>query len=517
VNTIRRITPAGVVTTLAGTPNTGGTTDGTGAIARFSNPNGIRVTPSGAIYLADNNRIRSITPTGDVSTIYTGATLLAYVAVDSSGAVFATDLGYKAAVKIDLAAGTQTALASGFQNPVGICVAPIGTLAAGTLYVGDEFGYTVSAVSSSGVLTVLAGTGGQYGGVDGTGAAARFYSPTGMTIDGMGTIFLADPGNNDLRKITSAGVVTTFAGAPALTGDVDDTGAAARFSAPAGLATDTNGDLYVGDVGNAAIRKVTPAGVVAHALPAGVKIGLPQTLTIDTAGNFYVSSRSAIARVSPSGTITTIAGDPNGQSGYMDGTGPAARFNSPAGIALDAAGNLYVADAGNFVIRKVTPGGAVTTLAGQPGVAGQSDGIGSAAQFTLPGVIAIDDAGNLYLTDGHALRTINPDATVTTLAGSQTSGNADGTGAAAKFNSPYGLALRVGGSLYVSDTFNHEIRKVTVAGVVTTIAGAPGRTGVAPGVLPASLNLPLGIVYFGTTLYIVDSAENSLLAITYAP
>jgi sugar lactone lactonase YvrE len=338
-----------------------------------------------------------------------------------------------------------------------------------------------------------------------------------MTIDGTGTIFLADPGNNDIRKITSAGVVTTFAGAPALTGDVDDTGAAARFSAPAGLSTDTNGNLYVGDVGNAEIRKVTPAGAVTHALPAGAKIGLPQTLTIDTAGNSYVSSRNAIARVSLLGTITTVAGDPNGQSGYMDGTGSAARFNSPAGIAVDAAGNLYVADTGNVVIRKVAPDGVVTTFAGQPGVAGQLDGTGSAAQFTLPGVVAINGAGMLYLTDGNAIRTISPAAIVTTLAGSQTSGNADGTGSAAKFNSPYGLALGAGGSLYVSDTFNHEIRKVTMTGVVTTIAGTAGRTGVAPGVLPASLNVPLGIVYFGTTLYIVDSAENSLLAITYAP
>ena len=207
VNTIRRITQNGVVTTLAGTPNTGGTADGTGASARFSNPIGIRVTPSGALYLADNNRIRSITPTGTVSTIYTGQTQLAFPAIDAGGNIFATDLNLKAAVTINASTGAQTVLANGFQNPVGLGIAPAGTTAAGTLYITDEFACTVSALAPGGALSILAGASGQCSAGDGTGAAARFYLPTGMSVDHSGTLFVADPGNESIRKITSGGVV----------------------------------------------------------------------------------------------------------------------------------------------------------------------------------------------------------------------------------------------------------------------------------------------------------------------
>src|SRR5437667_763653 len=191
VNTIRRITQNGVVTTLAGTPNTGGTADGTGASARFSNPIGIRVTPSGGLYLADNNRIRSITPTGTVSNIYTGQTQLAFPAIDAGGNIFATDLNLKAAVTINASTGAQTVLANGFQNPVGLGIAPAGTTAAGTLYITDEFACTVSAVAPGATLSILAGASGQCSAGDGTGAAARFYLPTGMSVDHSGTLFVA--------------------------------------------------------------------------------------------------------------------------------------------------------------------------------------------------------------------------------------------------------------------------------------------------------------------------------------
>ena len=517
VNTIRRITQNGVVTTLAGTPNTGGTADGTGASARFSNPIGIRVTPSGALYLADNNRIRSITPTGTVSTIYTGQTQLAFPAIDAGGNILATDLNLKAAVTINASTGAQTVLANGFQNPVGLGIAPAGTTAAGTLYITDEFACTVSAVAPGATLSILAGASGQCSAGDGTGAAARFYLPTGMSVDHSGTLFVADPGNESIRKITSGGVVTTLAGAAPQPGHVNGAGPAARFNAPAGLTADGNGTLYVGDPGNATIRKVSPDGVVADALPTSTPLSVGETLSRDTAGNFYYAVQNAVLEVSPSGSVTTLAGAVNAPPGSADGVGAAAQFHFPAGIAVDAAGNLYVADMLNYTIRKVTPAGVVTTFAGQAGQAGLLDGTGAAAQFTLPGVVVIDSSGTLYVTDGNAIRTVSPRAVVSTLAGSSTAGSADGTGAAAQFNGPYGIALGPSGSLYVSDTVNHTIRKITSSGVVTTIAGAASKAGVAPGPLPASLNTPLGLAYAGTTLYVVDGTENSLLAITYVP
>ena len=516
-NTIRRITQAGIVTTLAGSPYTGGTTDGTGAAARFSIPNGIRLTPPGTLYLADSGRIRNITPAGVVSTIYSGGAQLAYPAVDAGGNLFATDLGLKAAVTINVATGVETVLGNGFQNPVGLSIAPGGTSAAGTLYVSDEFACTVSAISPGGAVSILAGTSGQCSSGDGTGASARFYLPVGMSVDGSGTLFLADPGNESIRKITAAGVVTTVAGAAPQPGHVNATGAAARFNGPSGLTADASGTLYVGDAGNASIREVSPTGVVTDVFPTLTSLSLGETLTRDSAGNFYVAVPNAILKVNPSGAVTTLAGGLGAPPGSADGTGAAAQFHWPTGIAVDGSGNLYVTDMLNYTIRKVTPAGVVTTLAGQAGQGGLVDGSGSAAKFTLPGVVIIDSSGTLYVTDGNAIRTISRQAVVATLAGSATAGDADGIGTAAQFSSPFGLAFGAEGSLYVSDTSNHTIRKITSPGVVTTIAGAPGKTGVAPGALPASLNTPLELAYVGTTLYVVDGAENSLLSITYAP
>jgi len=515
-NTIRRITQSGVVTTLAGSPYTNGTTDGTGAAVRFSSPGGIRLTPSGTLYLADNNRIRNITPAGLVSTIYTGA-MLGRLAIDAGGNLFATDTSLKAAVTINLATGAETVLANGFQAPGGLDIGPAGTGAAGTLYVTDAFACTVSAIAPGGAVSTLAGTSGQCSAGDGTGASARFYLPAGMSIDGSGTLFLADPGNESIRKITAAGVVTTVAGVAPQLGHVNATGAAARFNGPSGLTADASGTLYVGDAGNASIREVSPTGVVTDVFPTLTSLSLGETLTRDSAGNFYVAVPNAILKANPSGAVTTLAGGLGAPPGSADGTGAAAQFHWPTGIAVDGSGNLYVTDMLNYTIRKVTPAGVVTTLAGQAGQGGLVDGSGSVAKFTLPGVVIIDSSGTLYVTDGNAIRTISRQAVVATLAGSATAGDADGIGTAARFSSPFGLAFGAEGSLYVSDTSNHTIRKITSPGVVTTIAGAPGKAGVAPGALPASLNTPLELAYVGTTLYVVDGAENSLLSITYAP
>jgi sugar lactone lactonase YvrE len=298
-------------------------------------------------------------------------------------------------------------------------------------------------------------------------------------------------------------------------GDVDGTGEAARFNQPSAVATDANGNLFVADYGNATIREVTPAGVVTQALPAGLLFGT-QTLARDSNGNFYLPERNAILEVSSAGVVTTLAGD-IAQAGYQDGTGSAALFDTPTGVAVDSSGNIYVADTGNLAIRKVTPSGVVTNFAGSLFSRGTADGTGTAAQFTSPGVIVIDSSGTIYLTDGNAIREISPSAAVTTLAGSQVAGSTDGAGVSATFSGPYGLAVGAAGSLYVSDTSNHEIRKITAGGVVTTIAGSTTRTGVSVGLLPASLNRPLGIGYFGGALYIVDSAENSILVIQNVP
>jgi hypothetical protein len=209
------------------------------------------------------------------------------------------------------------------------------------------------------VVTTLAGTAGSAGSADGVRSAARFHSPSGLAVDGAGNVYVADTGNNTVRKITSSGGVTTLAGAAGLFGSVDGTGSAARFSQPSGVAVDAAGTVYVADTGNNTIRKITSGGVV-----------------------------------------TTLAGAAgSGNPGAADGAGSIARFNGPQGVAVDGAGSVYVADGSNATIRKITSDGMVTTLAGTAGSLGVADGPGSAAQFNRPASVAVDAADNLYVAD----------------------------------------------------------------------------------------------------------------------
>jgi len=291
----------------------------------------------------------------------------------------------------------------------------------GTIINGHDHEHNASTKCFLSRVTTLAGS--TLGFTD--GALAQFNLPYGVAVDADGNVYVADAGNHRIRKISAAGVVTTLAGSTF--GYLDGTGAAARFNFPEGVAVDADGNVYVADAGNHRIRKITAAGVV-----------------------------------------TTLAGS---TFGYLDGTGAAARFNFPSGVAVDAAGNVYVADAGNDRIRKVTAAGVVTTLAGS--TLGFADCTGAAARFNFPFGVAVDAAGNVYVADAqnNRIRKITAAGVVTTLAGS-TLGFVDGTGAAARFSSPQGVAVDAAGNVYVADASNDRIRKVTAAGVVTTLAGS---------------------------------------------
>jgi sugar lactone lactonase YvrE len=511
VNTIRKISAGGVVTTLAGTANMSGTADGTGAAAQFASVSCIRLGASGTLYLTDQNRIRAITPQGVVSTVYTGATLLSGLATDAQGNAYVADIDKKAMVKIDLSTGTLTGtVASGFENPVGIGIAPAGSAAAGTVYLSDAFAPAVYAVAAGGTVITLSGDPPAFGSTDGTGSAALFGLPAFIFMEPSGTFLVADPYSNGIRQVTATGVVTTIAGVAAQTGEVNGTGAAARFDNPEALSADSAGNLYVAD--SFAIRKVTPSGVVTPAYTPGGVTGF----ALDSSGNVYYSQPglNSIYKIGVSGSPVLFAGSGTTSPGSNDSTGSAAGFNRPNGVAIDAAGNLFVADTLNHTIRKITSSGVVTTVAGTAGISGSNDGNGAAAQFTSPFAIAIDSSGTLFVTDGNAIRQITITGSVSTMAGSQTSGYIDGTGTAAEFNAPGGIAIGPSGSLLVSDGGNSVIRGISSAGIVTTVAGIAAKAGVQPGPLPASLNLPVGLVYVGTTLYVNDANENSLLSIS---
>jgi sugar lactone lactonase YvrE len=318
----------------------------------------------------------------------------------------------------------------------------------------------------------VAGQAGVPGSADGTGPAARFSSPADAAVDGGGNIYVADTANHTIRKITPAGIVTTLAGTAGAGGSADGMGTAARFNHPAGMAVDGAGNVYVADTDNNSVRKITSVGVVST-LATG--FNGPSGIAADTAGNVYVADtlNDTLRRITPAGAVGVVAGMA-GSSGSADGTGSAARFHGPQGLAIDASGNLYVADTNNDTIRKVVlSSGAVTTVAGQAGASGSADGTGSQARFFFPSGVAIDTAGNLFVadTDNSTVREITPSGGVSTLAGQNgTTGSADGMEGAARFNFPAGIAAGSSGNIYVADTNNHAIRAVIlpVAPGITT-------------------------------------------------
>ena len=566
-NVIRKITPAGVVTTLAGTAGVTGSNDGTGANAQFNAPTGVASDSTGTnLYVADshNDTIRQIViATGVVTTVAgspgvgasdNGTGSAAHfdspsaVAVDSAGNIFVADTNNDeirmiapGAVVTTLAgspgvAGSAdgTGAAASFSLPHGIAI----DSATGNLYVADYLNSTIRKVTSAGAVTTLAGTAGTFGAVDGTGPAAQFNGPLGVALDSTATnVYVADAGNTTVRQVTTAGgAVTTLAGGTG--GYSNGTGGAAQFAYPSSVATDSSGNVFVADADNNLIRKVTTPGAAVTTLAGNIggrgyfnsgwilaKFNDPHNVAIDAANDVFVADlgNNVIREIAGGGTIvSTFAGSVGpGGVGSADGTGAAAQFHGPYDMVTDSQGNLFVADGTNNTIRKITPAGVVSTFAGTAGVTGHANGTGAAASFNSPYGLAIDAADTLYVADygNQLIRKITSAGLVTTLAGYPLYiGSDDGTGNFAHFHGPHGVAVdRTTGNVYVADRFNHDIRMITPAGVVTTIAGSPGVAGFADGTgNTARFNWPGALSVDPATgnLYVTDYNNNAVRKLT---
>jgi sugar lactone lactonase YvrE len=468
----------GVLSLIAGNMDGLGSSDGVGPNAHFSyatsnvgtNQKGITSDAAGNLYVADveNHTIRKITPDGKVTTL-----------AGKAGTRGSAD---------GVGADAQ------FNYPIGIAID-----ARGNLYVADSSNYTVRKITPAGVVTTLAGKAREQGWNDGKGSDARFRSPEGIVVNKhTGMIYITDKLDCTVRRISPQGVVTTIAGRSQRNwGFADGYGVLAKFNEPEGITIDRSGVLYVADHGNNAIRRVTPEGRVTTLLgppnPTGgdkdgplntAQISNPSGIGIDAEGNLYVSTNRQLRKIGINGIVSTVAGEDD-HGGHVDALGKAASFLQPGGVTVDALGNLFMAD--GTTVRKITPSGSVTTLAGTALRTGYADGVGEAAQFNHPIDLAADEAGNIYVTDrgNNVVRKISQNGTVSVFAGSIGEGGdgyADGAGAAAKFNGPTGIVVASDGNVYVSDMDNRIIRKITKGGVVTTVAGAIGKKGSVDGV-----------------------------------
>lgn len=319
-------------------------------------------------------------------------------------------------------------------------------------------------------------------------------------------------------------VVTTIAG-NGTASLVNGSGSGATFNNPRAVVADVNGNIYVADTDNNVIRKVTPAGVVTTFAGTGASgstngagtsatFSDPIGITIDAAGNLYVGDRgnNLIRKITPAAVVSTFAGGGSGPD--INGTGTAASFLAPAGVAVDKNNNVYVAEEAGYRVRKITPAGVVSTLAGS-GSYGSANGTGTAASFQEPYGIAVSANGTVYLADAHAnqVRKITSTGVVTTFAGSGSAGSVDGTGTAATFDVPTGTVVDANGNVYVSQLGNSLIRKITPAGVVTTFAGS--TNGYADGTgTEAKFNGLFGISLRGNYLYIPDSGNQRIRKIS---
>jgi len=630
-NKVRKITPGGVVSTLAGSGATG-SADGQGTNASFNYPTGIAVDSKGNLWIADNgnNKIRMITPTGLVSTaagtgrfgLIDGESNVATfkypngIGIDSKDGVFVTDANnycirliyngnyyvspaLPSGLNIDTKTGTlygmpstgssmtnysiiasnaggndtafisiavkgkpttstlavqsvsassanvhgcllnvgyptatlcgtcwnksgEPFLTDSIQNSytrmeAGVFDVLLKNLAPGTTYYvrtfatnsyGTSYGevlkfttleiapkiqyvssqiYSVNTEIMPLVPTIGGGAptaflnvstlsgNGTKSSVDGLLFSASYSNPSGIAIDVQGNIFIADAGTHKIRKISTDGMVTTFAGS-GFAGSADGKGNAASFNTPRGIAIDAQGNVFVADTYNQKIRKISKEGDVttlAGSGSSGKSLGIgaaasfynPTGVAVDTSGNVYVADKSnhRICKINSAGNVTTLAG--NGLAGSSDGKGLNAYFYQPSGVTVDVRGNVYVADYGNNKIRKITPDSIVTTIAGQD-YSGQTDGIGSNASFYYPIALSLDSIGNLYVVESSygKVRKITPSGEVTSYAGqSWNFGFLDGISTNALFNMPSGIALDKAGIVYVADYGNNRIRKIAPA------------------------------------------------------
>jgi sugar lactone lactonase YvrE len=335
-------------------------------------------------------------------------------------------------------------------------------------------------------VTTFAGAQGTTGYADGTATAARFSDPVGLAVDAAGNVLVADSGNHCIRRITPAGGVTTLAGTPGVAGSQDGAANAARFDTPSAVAVGADGTVFISDTGNHTLRRLDRSGRVStfagkpgisgatNGLAAAARFNAPLGLAVSASGIVFVadSGNHLIRRIDASGAVTTLAGVAESW-GDEDGPAATARFNGPVGLVLAQSGALFVADALNHAVRRITADGTVNTLVGNSSEAGFVDGAAREARLGTPAELALDARGNLYVADAlyHTIRRVGVDGRLDTVAGlAGADGGSNGAYAAARFFNPYGMAVTPRGTLVVTDTYNATLREIVAPFALRVLA-----------------------------------------------
>ncbi|HTW66367.1 MAG TPA: hypothetical protein VME17_17210 [Bryobacteraceae bacterium] len=509
---IRKVTSDGIISTVAGNGATGFSGDGGLAINasfRFNGVGSIAVDVAGDLFIVDqgNNRIRKVAPDGIITTV-----------AGDGAAAYSGDGGL----------ATSTGLGLNVDTYTGVAVDP-----AGNLYIADCANSRIRKVNSGGIISTLAGNGTPgFSGDGGTATKAELDFPGALAIDAAGNLYIADEYNARIRKVTPGGIISTVAGNGTV-GYAGDGGLAisAELSIITGVAADSAGNIYAADNLNDRIRKITAAGVIGTlagngkfryvgdgGLATSASLNYPSSVAVDPLGNISIADvyNDRVRTVTSGGIIGTSAGNGTVQFSGDGGPGPQAGLFLPFGVAVDAAGDIFVADTDHARIREVTSGGIINTIAGD-GIYGNSGDGGPAAnaELDLPVAITTDGSGNLYIADNqnHRIRKVAPGGIISTVAGNGTQGYAGDGGAAinAELSLPTGVAVDPSGNLFIADSGNDRIRRVTPDGVINTVAGngKAGYSGDGGPALNASLNLNGGAAYDSIA---VDSAGNLFIA-----
>ena len=460
---IRKVTPDGTISTVAGTGNFGFSGDGGPAInAALNHPDGVAVDASGNLYIADNfnARIRKVTSNGTISTI-----------AGTGSVAFTGDGGPAASATLSLITGVA-----------------VDTF--GNVFIADSVNERIRKINPAGIISSFVGNGRfRFVGDGGPATSAALNYPSSVAADTSGNVFFTDPFNARIRKVTPAGIISTVAGdgAGGFSGDGGPATQAGLFF-PFGVAVDASGNLFIADTDNARIRKVTPQGIISTVAGNGIfgfsgdggsatnaSFNLPTSLAVDASGNLFIADNknNRIRKVTPGGTISTVAG--KGTAGFSGDGGPAlnAELNLPTSVAVAASGALYIVDSGNDRVRKVSPGGVISTVAGNGVVGYSNDGgpaVGAALNLNSGALydgIAVDAAGNLFFPDyfTNRIRKVTPDGVISTVAGNGDHGSYGDGGLAtnAALAYPSSVGLDAAGNLYITDTFNKRIRAVLAA------------------------------------------------------